>query len=67
MPAERDTSRAVVRTYITTTVSKGGATVVYHVRITSTPGHVDCRGSGPTPEAAVADARKKITKKKRTT
>jgi hypothetical protein len=66
MPTERDTSKAVMRTYMTTSVSKTG-TVVYHARITSTPGHVDRRGSGPTPEAALTDARRKITKKKKRT
>lgn len=58
MPKERDTSHAVVKTYVTTSKTRTGKTV-YHARIVSSSGRFDHRGSGKTWTEAVARARAK--------
>jgi hypothetical protein len=63
MARSRSVARPLTKTYLKRGKTRSGETIV-HARLYAASFGLDLRGSGPTPEAAVEDARSKVTPKR---
>lgn len=63
MARSRSVARPLIKTYIKRGKTRSGESVV-HARIYASSSNIDHRGTGPTVEEAVEDARSKVTPKR---